>query len=555
MRLFRRSTSVDLAQRRGLGCLPEWPQGSDALKLGVVMALLCCCAFSGCSKRCRPGTVLVGDECKAAPRGNLEAATAEMGVLGMRPDAGSEALDTEPALDASSGRSDAGDQSRGDAGRTKTVSDRGPGAAGAGSNSRPQDDVPAPGPSGAASMSSGGSAGGAGEPSAKPCVSVDETCDGLDNDCDGSVDEMVTRACGSSSTPPCKKGLQTCNEGVWSNDCVGVIEPSEEQCDSIDNDCDGVVDQDCECVSGETRTCGLGTPPCRQGMQACRNGVWDAACEGEIAPEHETCDGKDNDCDGVIDQGCECVNGMTRQCGSATPPCRPGTQTCREGVWDSSCVGEIGPEIEVCDGRDNNCNGAVDDGFVCSLGQKCAGVSGCVECLSRSDCSTGYDCKANRCEKVPSCGDAVVDSPSEECDDGNKDDNDRCTSACKRNVCGDGMWNMLDEDCELGAKSDLSDARRWDKWSCDSACRRRYVYTPCTSNTQCAAGTQCYQQRFCVKTCAGSDGSGTCSYDSDQGVCNQFNCYVACKTDGSNAECPPGAVCTVLGTFGLCTPP
>ncbi|MEW6432677.1 MAG: hypothetical protein AB1730_14330 [Myxococcota bacterium] len=57
----------------------------------------------------------------------------------------------------------------------------------------------------------------------------------------------------------------------------------------------------CECIAGKTRPCGSNVGACKQGFQECtREGTW-GACTGGIEPTEEVCDGRDNDCDGRTD--------------------------------------------------------------------------------------------------------------------------------------------------------------------------------------------------------------------------------------------------------------
>jgi hypothetical protein len=152
-----------------------------------------------------------------------------------------------------------------------------------------------------------------------------------------------------------------------------VGDASSESCDGEDNDCDGMVDEDLQ------RDC---TSACGTGTETCTSGTW-LGCDAPT-PQPESCDGSDNDCDGTIDPGCDCTAGTQRPCGepSTIGACQPGTQTCTpQGIW-GACEGEILPGNESCDGADNDCDGKTDEssddvGNLCQPGDHCSGG----ECL------------------------------------------------------------------------------------------------------------------------------------------------------------------------------
>jgi hypothetical protein len=151
-----------------------------------------------------------------------------------------------------------------------------------------------------------------------------------------------------------------------------------ELCNGIDDDCDGSVDEGYDVDADGYTTCGSvaggGTDPAR------------ADCDDSEPSVHpgamETCDGRDNDCDGTIDPGCSCLDGEERRCGTDVGACRSGIQRCEGGAW-AGCEGGVGPAgAETCDGTDEDCDGSIDEDADASCGEgRACTADGCIDLL------------------------------------------------------------------------------------------------------------------------------------------------------------------------------
>ena len=302
-----------------------------------------------------------------------------------------------------------------------------------------------------------------------------ERCNGADDDCDGQTDEdfkQLGQPCSAGSGACKKSGRFVCKKDGSRTECdVSRENGTAERCDGIDNNCNGIIDENlkrpcytklggCKKVNDSYACHG----ECQAGTQTCDTGKW-RPCYGEKTPSLEICDGKDNDCNGNIDDGItqECFGanaGCLRKGGvyQCTSPCKVGQKICISGKW-GSCQGSVVPSAEICDGKDNNCNGKVDETFK-TLGNKCVvgkgecQKSGTIVCKKSgfgSQCSVApgnpvpevCDGKDNDC-------DGVIDNAFRACYTGGtgcvrqSNGSYQCTSPCQSGTqsCKGNQWTV-----------------------------------------------------------------------------------------------------------------
>ena len=327
-----------------------------------------------------------------------------------------------------------------------------------------------------------------------------ELPDGVDNDCDGAVDDDI------------EQGADLDGDGArWPQDCddgdPAVLPGAEERCNGVDDDCDGVfapgefdVDRDGWLVcAGDcddqasvvhpmaVETCGNGiddncsgtaddnTDRDGDGFSECDGDCWDRVEPPEGAPDDfvaspgapELCDGFDNDCDAVVDEGFDLDEDGVRACpGCAGPDCdcddfdpavRPGrAETCGNDI-DENCDGsltnvnadgdpfgacegdcdDLDPEVfpsadEVCNGEDDNCDGRLDEGFDLDAD----GVGTCY-----GDCDDDDD-------QIFPGQPELCNGADDDCDPTTDELESVCPPECEPEVCDDGLDNDCDGDAD-----------------------------------------------------------------------------------------------------------
>ena len=202
---------------------------------------------------------------------------------------------------------------------------------------------------------------------------------------------------------------------------------SAETCDGRDQDCDGLIDEALSqaCLS-----------LCGEGTETCAMGAW-VGCDAPT-PATEECNGLDDDCDSRVDEMVE------RACMTA---CGMGVEVCAAGSW-GMCSAPV-PGVESCNGLDDDCDSNIDEMVTRACTSMCgAGIETCAA-GAWGACSAAMP-TTETCNGVDDDCDSSTDEMLSRA----------CTSACGAGTqtCAAGAWgvctsgateicNGLDDDC------------------------------------------------------------------------------------------------------------
>ena len=259
---------------------------------------------------------------------------------------------------------------------------------------------------------------------------AEELCDGIDNDCDEAIDEGFD---GDGD------GVTTC-EGDCDDDDQNVAPGLPEECDGVDNDCSGVADDGFPDDDGD-------------GIAVCAD--CDDGDASNFPDNEEICDGRDNNCDGGIDEAFPDVDGdgfTCDDCSEGAAWVHPGAPAVCDPFPDNDCDGvDDSNEVDLDADGASFCDGDCDDGSP-AFNIRDEDGDGVTTCGDPADCDdldpNNYPGNTELCDGFDNDCDGAPESSSDADGDGvtvcagDCDDNNPSVAPGQTDLC-DG----LDNDC------------------------------------------------------------------------------------------------------------
>jgi hypothetical protein len=405
-------------------------------------------------------------------------------------------------------------------------------------------------------------------------VATEEVCDGLDNDCDGDIDELEDIVCFLENEFGSCPGDVTC---VGGGEICNGQPPAPESCDGADNNCDGQVDEGypntdgdlmADCVDpdddddgfdDETDNCPkvpnnqLDTDSDGLGNECDPDDDNDGSpdeldCAPTLAIAYpfapELCDGLDNDCDTNIDEGtCEDGDLCTDDICSPVSGCQhPFNNTvCNDG---NPCTAEDKCVIGLCQGDFSVC----DDGSPCTV-DLCTPQTGCTHTILVGPCDDGSACtQGDTCGAAGQCfGQPVFCDDGDNCTDDSCEPAEGCVFTPNDDICDDGSACTDEDKCQagfcVGNFVDCNDGNPCTNDICDAVlgCQSSPNAVPCDDGDACTSQDLC-GQGICSGIdvdCSGLD--GPCQI----GVCDGGGCVaeeIVCEIENLRLHVPGGAL-------------
>lgn len=287
-----------------------------------------------------------------------------------------------------------------------------------------------------------------------PLGDIDDTCDNTDDDCDGIIDDDYQSIKNNCGIGECfAKGAWVCYEGGDLQDTCKPKEPTEELCDGLDNDCNDSVDEE----FGLGLACTVGVGKCENsGVVICDN---DGETKCSVDPKAPalndlTCDNKDNDCNGQVDDGYPkpAISCGVGACEST------GKKECENGVEVDHCTPGT-PTPELCDGINNDCDESTDEGCACipATYKPVPTTCGVGACASDGETSCDAGAIKDACTpKAQAPNDTTCDDKDNDCNGETDEDYIPTPTSCGVGACiADGLLTCVGgktvDTCEPGA--------------------------------------------------------------------------------------------------------